>query len=168
MDANHNIVLIGMPGAGKSTIGVLLAKATSRDFIDTDVFIQHNQGKQLQEIIDTKGPAEFCKIEESVILSLNCESCVIATGGSVVYSERAMAHLKSSGVIVFLDLPLEFLEKRLNNMDSRGVVRFADEPLADLYKKRLPLYKRYADIAVDCAGLNHEQAVLKIISVLNS
>ena len=164
---SQNIVLIGMPGAGKSTVGVLLAKYTSRSFIDTDLYIQAGEGKRLYEVIAEEGIKEFCEIEERYILSLNCQGYVIATGGSVVYSNKAMEHLKSSGVIVHLDLNLPVLEKRLSNLDARGVVRAPGQSLADLYKEREPLYLRYADFTLNCDGLNHEQVVERIMSCLS-
>lgn len=164
LSSDQNIVLIGMPGAGKSTVGVLLAKYTSRDFIDTDVYIQAGEGRRLYEIIAEKGMKEFCKIEERYILSLYCKSHVIATGGSVVYSDKAMRHLKASGVVIHLDLSVLELEKRLSDLDARGVVRAPGQSIEDLYKEREPLYLRYADFTVDCDGLNHDQVVEKIIS----
>ncbi len=166
LSVDQNIVLIGMPGAGKSTVGVLLAKYTSRSFIDTDLYIQAGEGKRLYEVIAEKGIEEFCKIEERYILSLYCKRHVIATGGSVVYSNKAMDHLKSSGVIVHLDLGLPELEKRLSDLDARGVVRVPGQSLADLYKEREPLYLRYADFTLNCGGLSHEQVVEKIMAEL--
>lgn len=163
---NQNIVLIGMPGTGKSTVGVLLAKYTSRRFIDTDLYIQAEEGRRLYEIISDRGIKEFCKIEERYILSLKCRGDVIATGGSVVYSSKAMEHLRSSGLIIHLDLSPTDLEKRLSDLDARGVVRAPDQTLSDLYKEREPLYLRYADITVDCSGLSHEQVVEKILAAL--
>ena len=161
MQANHrrNIVLIGMPGVGKSTVGVLLAKALSRDFIDTDVVIQSREGRRLQGILDARGAAGFCEIEERHVLSLRPRAAVIATGGSVVYSDRAMRHLKRAGVIVHLDLDLAGIEARLRDLDSRGVIMPAGQTLRSLYEERLPLYRRYADITVDCARRTHEQVV---------
>jgi shikimate kinase len=166
LSENQNIVLIGMPGSGKSTIGVLLAKYSSRDFIDTDVCIQAGEGKRLYEIITERGMKGFCEIEEKYILSLNCKGYVIATGGSVVYSRKAMEHLKSSGVIVHLDLSIPELEKRLSDLDERGVVRAPGQTLEDLFREREPLYHRYADITVNCSGLTHEEVVERIISDL--
>jgi shikimate kinase len=152
-----------MPGVGKSTVGVLLAKYTSRSFIDTDVYIQAGEGKRLRNIISEQGIAVFCNIEEKYILSIDLPGHVIATGGSVVYSDKAMRHLKSSGIVVHLDLPLPELEKRLSDLDERGVVRAPGQSLSDLYKERKPLYLRYADYIVDCSKLNMEQVVERII-----
>ncbi len=166
MSANQNIILIGMPGVGKSTVGVLLAKYSSRSFIDTDVYIQAGEGKRLCEIILEKGIDEFRRVEERYILSLNLRGHVIATGGSVVYSDDAMRHLKSSGVIVHLNLSLPELEKRLSDLDERGVVRAPGQILEELYRERGPLYLRYADFTVDCSELNMEQVVERIIRSL--
>jgi len=161
-----NIVLIGMPAVGKSTIGVLLAKATSRDFIDTDVYIQAREGRSLQEIIDHEGLKEFCRIEARHVLSLSCRGKVMATGGSVVYSEPAMKHLGSCGVIVHLTLDLPAIKKRLTNLDSRGVVMAPGKTIDLLYQERLPLYRQYADFTVNCRGKNHEGIVTEIIRAL--
>lgn len=163
-----NIVLIGMPGSGKSTVGVLLAKATQRDFLDTDVTIQAKEGRALQEIIDQEGLDFFRRIEERHILSLNCRDCVIATGGSVVYYPAAMEHLASSGVIVHLDLDLPSLRKRLTNLPSRGVVRVPCQTLNDLFEQRKPLYKKYAQITVPCTGRTHEKIVNAILAELET
>jgi len=163
---DRNIVLVGMPGVGKSTVGVLLAKALSRAFVDTDVLIQQREGRRLQDIIDAMGMEAFCRMEERYVLSLECVRTVIATGGSVVYSDRAMAHLKSDGVAVLLDLPLKALRERLEDLDSRGIVMAPGQTLEGLYRERRPLYMRYADVTIDCAGRRHEQVVRQIITAL--
>lgn len=168
MENDPNIVLIGMPGVGKSTIGVLLAKALSRSFVDTDVYLQAREKRRLQDIIDTDGLARFREIEESYLLSLTCRGHVVATGGSVVYSERAMAHLRQAGCIVYLSLPLESLLARVTNLDSRGVVMAPGQSFAQLFDERRPLYERYADLTVDCSGLNHDEAVVAIIRAINA
>ena len=155
-----------MPGSGKSTVGVLLAKATQRDFVDTDVTLQAKEGRGLQEIIDQEGLDFFRRIEEQHILSLDCRDCVIATGGSVVYYPAAMAHLASSGVVVHLDLDLPSLTKRLTNLHSRGVVRVAGQTLKDLFEQREPLYGKYAQITVSCAERTHEEIVNAILAEL--
>lgn len=160
---NKNIVLIGMPAVGKSTIGVLLAKAISRDFLDTDVYIQAREGRSLQEIIDREGLEEFCRIEERHILSLVCRGKVMATGGSVVYSQTAMDHLRSCGAVVHLTLDLPAIKKRLTNLDSRGVVMAPGKTLDLLYEERMPLYRRYANFTVSCPGKTHEEIVAEII-----
>ncbi len=161
-----NLVLIGMPAVGKSTIGVLLAKATSRDFIDTDVYIQAREGRSLQEIIDREGLEEFCRIEARHLLSLACRGKVMATGGSVVYSEAAMKHLGSCGVMVHLTLDLPAIKKRLTNPDSRGLVMGPGKTLDLLYEERLPLYRQYADFTVNCRGKTHEEIVAEIIKAV--
>lgn len=163
-----NIILIGMCGVGKSTIGVLLAKALSRYFLDTDVYIQAIEQKSLQEIIDEKGLDQFCKIEESHILCIDVKNAVIATGGSVIYSDRAMKHLAKNGTIVHLDLDYDLIEKRITNLDSRGVVMAKGQTLKSLYNDRHPLYREYADLRLDCGGLNHDEVVSAIIKALNS
>jgi len=163
----RNVVLIGMPGVGKSTIGVLLAKALSCSFIDTDVVIQALEGRRLQDVIDEEGLEAFCALEERHILDLACGGHVIATGGSVVYSAAAMSHLRASGVIVHLDLPLEELKRRLRNLDSRGVVMAPGQTVDELYEERRPLYREHADVTIQCAGLTHEDAVAAIIAALS-
>jgi shikimate kinase len=161
-----NIVLIGMPGVGKSTIGVLLAKAASRPFVDTDLLIQAAEGVRLQDIIDEKGLNAFLEIEERRVLELDCTNAVIATGGSVVYSPRVMDRLKRGGVVVYLELPLDELERRVVNMGSRGIVIAPGQTFASLYAERTPLYHQYADVIIPCAGLTHEQAVDALLRAL--
>jgi len=161
---NTNLVLIGMPGVGKSTIGVLLAKVTSRNFLDTDIYIQAKEGRSLQEIIDREGTEGFCRIEERHVLSLNCRSCVIATGGSVVYHPKAMRHLGSSGIVIHLDLPA--LERRITNLDSRGVVMAQGQTFSQLFTERQSLYRKYAQYTVPCGNRIHEQVVGEIIRQL--
>lgn len=137
-----------MPGAGKSTVGVILAKLLGFDFIDTDALVQAKRHRRLQDIIDREGPAAFCRIEEETLVSLQAQRTVIATGGSVVYSEAGMLALRNSGLIVFIDVPMPELEKRIQDMETRGVVIDPGETLADLYHRRLPLYRRWADRTV--------------------
>ena len=157
------VVLIGMPGVGKSTVGVLLAKRLGLDFLDSDVFIQTREGRQLWEIIRDESHAGFCRIEERHLLSLSPFGCVIATGGSVVYSDRAMQHLRSGGRIVHLDLDPDRLQHRLDNMDARGVVRAPGQTVADLYWERNPLYCRYEDIRIECGDLTPDGVVSAIV-----
>jgi shikimate kinase len=158
-----NLVLIGMPGVGKSTVGVLLAKFTSRCFIDTDLLIQAGQEKRLQEIINSQGLQQFCELEERCVLGLETTHAVIATGGSVVYSRAGMAHLKRDGVIIHLYLPLPFLMQRLTDLDSRGVVMPPGVSLEQLECERQPLYEQWRDLAIDCTGRNHQEVVNEII-----
>ena len=161
------VVLIGMPGVGKSTVGVLLAKALSRDFVDTDVFIQAKEGRTLQEIIDRDGLESFRRLEERYVRSLECRSAVIATGGSVVYYPAAMAHLRASGRVIHLDLNLPTLRKRLVNLPSRGVVMAPGQSLEQLFAEREPLYRKYADLTIDCARASHEALVRRIVRKLD-
>ena len=165
---DDNLVLIGMPGVGKSTVGVLLAKALSRSFVDTDVLIQAQEGRRLQDILDAEGGEVFRGVEERHILALECRAHVIATGGSVVYSEAAMRHLRAGGVAVYLELPLPVLEERITNLDSRGVVMASTQTFAGLYEERRPLYERYADVTIHCSALNHEQAVARIMEAVGA
>jgi shikimate kinase len=163
---NKNIILIGMPGSGKSTVGVILAKAMSRYFLDTDVFIQAILDKPLQQIIDNQGLQAFCKIEEEYVSCIDIKNAVIATGGSVVYSEQAMTFLAANGIIIHLDLPLETIEQRVTNLYTRGVVMEKGQTLQNLYDRRQPLYKKYAQITIDCQNKTHEQITDEIIEQL--
>ncbi len=158
-----NIVLIGMPGAGKSTVGIILAKLTSRDFIDTDVLIQISQGRLLQSIVDTEGYMALRRIEEDILLGLHCHNHVIATGGSAVYSHAAMEHLKSSGIVVFLDVDLSTLESRVYDFDTRGLAKRPDQSFSDLFEERVILYRKHADVTVDCVDLSQEEVCAQII-----
>lgn len=157
-----NLVLVGMPGAGKSTIGVVLAKRLGFDFLDTDVLIQARQGRRLQEIINSDGLAAFRQIEEVALLSLACKRTVIATGGSAIYSEAGMTALKAHGTIVFLDLPLDELSRRVQDMDTRGMVIDPGETFAGLFARRHPLYHRWADITVACRTRSVEELASEI------
>lgn len=161
-----NIILIGMSGAGKSTLGVLLAKTLGMDFVDTDILIQQSEGRLLQEIIDRDGPEKFLEIEESLISDLRMENSVVATGGSVVYSGRAMDALSRAGRIVYLDVPFKEIKKRLSNITGRGIVIQKGKSLEDVYADRVPLYKKYGEITVQCAKKNIEQCVREIIRSL--
>jgi shikimate kinase len=158
-----NIILIGMPGAGKSTVGVILAKLTSRDFVDTDVLIQTSQGRTLQDIVDTDGYALLRKIEEDVLLGLSVNSCVIATGGSAVYSVSAMAYLKTDSIVIFLDVDMPTLESRIRDYSTRGLAKRADQNFADMFHERFTLYTQYADITIKCADLTHEEVCSRIM-----
>lgn len=161
-----NIILIGMPGAGKSTLGVILAKTLGMKFIDTDIAIQEQSGRLLQEIIDTEGAGVFKTIEEKTILSLHCRNTVIATGGSAVFSERAMEHLKSGGIVLYLHISFDEMVHRLRNITTRGIVVMAGQGLLDLYNERIPLYEKYADITIGCSRDDFETCVEKVIEVL--
>jgi shikimate kinase len=166
IESNQNVVLIGMPGVGKSTIGVLLAEALAYSFLDSDIYIQTQTQKRLQEIIDAEGLDGFCAIEAQIVAAISCRSHVIATGGSVVYSQTAMTHLKSNGICVHLDLDPEKLETRLANLATRGVVMASGQSIRSLYAERLPLYRRYADVTVDCRDHSADHVVDTIVDAL--
>ncbi len=162
-----NIVLIGMPGAGKSTIGVLLAKYSARAFVDTDLLIQVQQGQALQQTIETKGFMELRKIEESILLSLNCDYHVVATGGSAIYSSTAMKHLKKNAVAIFLNVELDELIKRVSDFDNRGIARRPDQNFSDLFLERYPLYEKHADIIIDATYKTQEESTREICMRIN-
>jgi shikimate kinase len=155
-----------MPGSGKSTVGVVLAKQTARDFIDTDVIIQTSEGRSLQDIIDRDGYMALRTIEDEMLRGISLSNHVIATGGSAVYSEAAMTHLKSDGIVVFLDADLPTLKARLHDFGTRGLAKSPGQSLDDLYKERLPLYRKYADLVVMCGDLTHEEVSARIIEEL--
>jgi shikimate kinase len=152
-----------MPGAGKSTVGVILAKQTSCDFLDTDVLIQTLQERTLQDIVDIDGYAALRRIEEDVLLGLSVQNHVIATGGSAVYSDHAMTHLKSGGLVIFLDVELPTLESRVHDFRTRGLAKRPDQNFADLFQERFTLYTKYADMTIKCAGLTQEEVCAGII-----
>ena len=158
-----NIVLIGMPGAGKSTIGVLLAKSMLTDFADTDLIIQRKYSCALCEIIEKYGISEFLQIENDVIRRSEFYNCVIATGGSAVYGEEAMKSLKTNGIAVYLKVEPQELEKRINNIHTRGIAMKDGTTIAELYAERAPLYEKYADVIVNCTNLTPEQCVDEIM-----
>ncbi len=160
------LILVGMPGAGKSTVGVLVAKYAHLGFLDTDLLLEAREGRSLQQIVDQDGYLGMRAAEERLIRSLNCQNHVIATGGSVVYSELAMQHLRFLGRIIFLEVPLEELLPRLTDLDTRGLVRRPRQSLTDLYAERLPLYRRYADLTIDCRGLTQEQVARAVLESL--
>jgi len=157
-----NIVLIGMPGCGKSTVGVLLAKALGMGFLDTDVVLQAKEGRKLQQIIDEIGIESFLDKEQEAIINLVCHHTVIATGGSVVYREDSMEHLHRNGVVVYIRLPYAEISRRLSNLATRGVTLRDGQTLYDLYQERIPLYEKEADIVFDTVGLDIEQTVAAI------
>ena len=145
-----NVILIGMPGCGKSTVGVVLAKTLNYSFLDADLLIQEQTGKRLQQIIDYDGLDKFYEIEERVLSGIRCDRTVIATGGSAIYYPAAMEHLKELGAVVYIQLTCENVKKRLGNLASRGVAGAKDKTVEQLYAERVPLYEQYADFIVDC------------------
>ena len=162
-----NIVLIGMPGCGKSTVGVLLAKALGMRFLDTDVVFQAQQGKKLQETINEIGIDAFLQMEESCVCGIECDHTVIATGGSVVYGKKAMRHLHNNGLIVYIRLPYQEIEKRLSNLATRGVTLRAGQTLRDLYDERIPLYEAEADVVFDASHEEIEQTTRELADVIS-
>lgn len=161
-----NVVLIGMPGAGKSTVGVVLAKKLGYAFLDADLLIQSRERKLLHEIISERGVEGFWKVEESVGESIETNRTVIATGGSAVYGPRAMEHYKQIGTVIYLSLPLAGIRERLGDLDERGVTLRDGQDLDGLYAERLPLYEKYADITVACEGLGIREIVERIACLL--
>lgn len=154
-----NIVLIGMPGVGKSTIGVVLAKKMGFSFVDSDLLIQEREGRLLHEIIEEEGLEGFRRIEEEVNASIQRKNAVIATGGSAIYGEKAMEHLKEIGVVIYLKLPYEELVNRLGDLEERGVAMKENQTLKELMEERSPLYEKYADLTIDC----HEKQIREIV-----
>lgn len=166
MNTQRNIVLIGMPGVGKSTIGVIVAKQLGYQFVDADLLIQQQEKRLLHEIISEEGVDGFLEIENRVNASIQTEGAVIATGGSVIYGKEAMEHLSSIGTVVYLKLPYPELKRRLRNLKDRGVVLKDGQTLQDLYDERTPLYEKYADIIVDETGLEIEETREKMEQML--
>lgn len=163
----NNIILIGMPGCGKSTVGVLLAKMAGLKFIDSDLLIQEREGKRLYEIIDEKGKDYFLKLENRVNREIDVCSAVIATGGSAVYCDEAMRHLKSIGTVVYIKVPFSEIEKRITNFSTRGIIIKNGSSLSDLYNDRAPLYEKYADVTVECESGDLTENARRIMSALN-
>ena len=161
-----NIVLIGMPGSGKSTVGVILAKVLGYTFIDSDLLIQKEEKKLLKDIIAREGQEGFLRIENRVNASIETENSVIATGGSVVYCEEAMKHLQEIGTVIYLKLDYQILKKRLSNLIGRGVVLKDGQTLEDLYKERVPLYEKYGEYIIDDKNTDAEGTLHKILEVL--
>ena len=161
-----NIVLIGMPGCGKSTVGVLLAKALGMAFLDTDIVLQAQEGALLQSLLDEIGIDAFLRREEEAILTVDAENTVIATGGSVVYEQHAMRHLHDKGKVVYIALPYEEIERRLSNLATRGVALRPGQSLRALYDERVPLYEAEADVTIEPTGLDIEQTVARLARLL--
>lgn len=162
---NSNIILIGMPGAGKSTVGVVVAKRLGLRFVDSDLVIQETYGKLLHELIEEYGVEGFFNLENKVNVSLMPERSVIATGGSVCHEPEAMEHLGQIGTVVYLKLSLASLKERLGDLGARGVTLKSGQTLADLYRERIPLYEKYADITVDCEGKQLREIAVEICNM---
>lgn len=162
--AASNIVLIGMPASGKSTVGVQLAKWLSMGFIDTDLLVQARAGESMQTFQERKGLDAYQTLECETVQSVVCENCVIATGGSAVYCGAAMEHLKSIARIIFLDVPIEEIKRRIGDYSGRGVVIKPGMTLDDLYAERRPLYLKYADVVIDCEGKTQDEILSGIRS----
>lgn len=162
-----NLTLIGMPGAGKSTIGIILAKNLGLGFLDTDVLIQINQQKTLQQIMDESGYLHLRKIEEGELVKINLTNHIISTGGSVVYSDIAMTHLKAISTVIFLEASFDVIQTRIRNFETRGIAKGADQTFLDLYHERQVLYQRYADITVDCNSLDQDGVAARIAGLVN-
>ena len=158
-----NIILIGMPACGKSTVGVVLAKTMNKGFVDTDLLIQQKEGRRLQEIIDAEGNDYFRRVERSVLLDFNGSGQVVATGGSAVYFEDAMEHFRRDGVVVYLKVSLDNILERMNNIRTRGISMDKGQTIEELYLERAPLYEKYADITVEADGCTVEQVIEKIV-----
>ncbi len=158
----NNIVLIGMPGCGKSTVGVVLAKNLGYKFVDVDIIIQEREGKLLSEIIDERGFDGFIRAEEEACLSVDCETSVIATGGSAVYGKEAMSYFKKIGTVVYIKLGYEEIEERLGDLHQRGVAMHGDMTLRDLYDERTSLYEKYADVVCEADGMVLRDVVMSI------
>lgn len=161
-----NIILIGMPGCGKSTIGVVLAKMLGMDFLDSDVFIQNNEKRKLQKIIDSVGNERFLEIEKENILKIDVDNTVIATGGSIVLKDEAMKHLKKSGKCLFIDVSYHILKKRIFNLDTRGIAMKQGQTIKDVYNERLPFYKKYADATIKSGNENRNETIKKAINII--
>lgn len=163
-----NIVLIGMAGAGKSSVGRLLARKLGKKFIDTDVLLAQSQDNSLQRLIDTLGPDQFKRIEEEILLKVDVRNHVIATGGSSIYSGLGMAHLKNEGTIVFLKVSVNVLKERVGDTAERGLVKNPWQSFEELYLERLPLYEQGSEVTVECSRLDHEEVCNLIVEELKT
>lgn len=162
----RNVILIGMPSCGKSTCGVVLAKTMNKGFVDTDLLIQQKEGMALQEIINQHGNAYFHQVEEKVLCDFEGYNYVVATGGSAIYYEKAIEKFKQNGTVVYLKVSLETVLARLRNIKTRGVTLAKGQTLEDLYRERIPLYEKYADVVIESEGCTVEDLVEKIIQAL--
>jgi shikimate kinase len=166
MKAKSNLVLIGMPGSGKSTVGVILAKRTSHDFVDTDVVIQSVEHRSLQAIMDKEGYMKLREIEARVLQTLNLENHIISTGGSAVYSDAAMVHLRKNGTTIYLDVSLATLRSRITDYETRGIAKRPDQSFDDLFEERTRLYRKYADLVIKGDGMTQDAVCNRIIAEL--
>ena len=162
-----NIILIGMPGSGKSTVGVILAKMIAKRFLDTDILLQNIEKRSLQDIVDKDGHMALRAVEQRMLLGIQCNNHIIATGGSAAYSEPAMIHLKSKGVIVFLHADLKALNKRIHNYETRGLAKRPEQSFQDLFEERLMLYEKYADITIRSSNMTQDQVCNTIVAELS-
>lgn len=161
-----NIILIGMPGSGKSTVGVILAKMIAKRYLDTDILLQNIEKRSLQDIVDKDGHMALREVEQRVLLGIQCRNHIVATGGSAAYSEPAMQHLKKNGIIVFLHADLPALKQRIHNYETRGLAKTPEQSFQDLFEERLALYERYADIIVQSSNLTQDQVCDAIVEQL--
>lgn len=166
MASKSNLVLIGMPGSGKSTIGVILAKRSSHDFLDTDLLIQSVEHRSLQDILDKEGYLRLREIEARVLQGINVQNHVISTGGSAVYSDTAMQHLKRNGTCIYLDVSVDTLRSRITDYETRGIAKRPDQSFADLFEERTQLYRKYADITIRGDGMNQDAVCDAILAQL--
>jgi shikimate kinase len=168
-DVQHSgsVILVGMPGAGKSTLGVMLAKALAKDFVDTDLLIQLRAQRTLQQILDEQGYLALRQLEEDTLLSCNFDHHIVATGGSAVYSDKGMMHLKTYGPVVYLDVALQELRQRIKDYETRGIAKRPEQSFESLFEERRRLYQQYADITVRCDGLSQEAALAAVIDQLS-
>lgn len=165
---SRNLIFVGMPGSGKSTVGVLVAKRLGLGFTDTDLLIQQTAGRTLQDIVNSEGYLALRQVEEQVLLNLHVQKHVISTGGSAVYSEAAMRHLEAGGLVVFLDISLETVVARIGDYSLRGISKRPEQSLVELYQERAALYSRYADITIQGDELNQEQVCDALIDQLDA
>ncbi len=163
-ECGDNLILIGMPTSGKSTVGIILAKALGYDFVDIDLVMQKNTGKKLHQLMDKLGIDGFLALEEETALSLECRHTVIAPGGSIIYEDKAMEHLRRLGRIIYLEIDYDMLSERLHDAKNRGVTLREGQTIEDLYRERLPLYEKYADLTFSERGHALEDMVMQIVA----
>lgn len=166
--AKSNIILIGMPGSGKSTVGVILAKMLTKRYLDTDILLQNIERRSLQDIVDADGHMALRAVEQRVLLSIQCRNHIVATGGSAAYSDPAMQHLKKDGIFVFLHADLPALNQRIHNYQTRGLAKRPDQSFQDLFNERLELYEEYADITIESSNMTQDQVCDAIINQLRT